>query len=62
MYTFFLDRVGLGTIAEERYKLGCLWVEYFTLPVGDMNSPNYNKCFEGIDFFRHATQSFSRAL
>ena len=32
--------------------LECLQVKYFTLPVGDMNTPNYKKITEGIDFIR----------
>ena len=36
--------------------------KYFTLPVGDMNSPSYNKFTEGIDFFWQATQTLGRAL
>ncbi len=44
------------------YSLGCLRVKYFILPVGDMNSPSYNKFTGGIDLFRQVTQSFGRAL
>ena len=44
------------------YLLGCLRVKYFTLPVGDMNSPSYNKFTEGIDFFWQFTQTLGRAL
>ena len=42
--------------------LGCLRVKYFTLPVGDMNSPSYNKFTEGIDFFWQVTQTLGRGL
>ncbi len=44
------------------YILGCLRVKYFPLPIGDMNSPSYNKFTEGIDFFQQATQTLGRAL
>ena len=43
-------------------RIGCLRVKYFTLPVGDMNSPSYNKFTEGIDFFWQVTQTLGRAL
>ena len=42
--------------------IGRLWVKYFTLPVGDMNSPSYNKFTGGIDFFRQVTQTLGRVL
>ena len=42
--------------------LECLRVEYFPLPVGDMNSPSYNKFTEDIDFFWQATQTLGRAF
>ena len=42
--------------------LGCLRVKYFTLPVGDINSPSYNKITGGIDFFWQVTQTLGRVL
>ena len=42
--------------------LGGARVKYFNLPIGDINSPSYNKFTEGIDFFRQATQTLGKAL
>ena len=44
------------------YILGGARVKYFNLPIGDINSPSYNKFTEGIDFFQQATQTLGRAL
>ena len=46
----------------QSWILGCLRVKYFTLPIGDMNSPSYNKFTEGIDFFWQAAQTLVKAL
>ena len=43
-------------------SLGGALVKYFNLPIGDINSPSYNKFTEGIDFFRQVTQTLGRAL
>ena len=49
-------------ILKYGYFLGGARVKYFNLPIGDINSPSYNKFTEGIDFFQQATQTLGRAL
>ena len=41
--------------------VGGAWVKYFNLPIGDINSPSYNKFTEGIDFLASHTKPWQSA-
>ena len=59
---FNLSWQNLIKVKDTIYIIGCLQVKYFSLPIGDMNSPGHNKFTEGIDFFRQTTQTLGRVL
>ena len=54
------DGVELGLV--HTYILGCLRVEHFSLPIGDINSPHKNEFIEGIVFFQKVTKPLGRPL
>ena len=47
---------------QQKYVVGCLRVENFGLPIGDINSPHKNKFIEGIVFFQKVTKPLGRPL